>query len=515
MPNTQTAPRPSEASPPDPASLARAQRRLVTALVLVCVAAGFAAQTFLAPSPPALVGVAVFIGVALSVAGLAVRGRLLATLAGFRLATAALAALAAATALGTLIPQGLSASSYVDAYGAFFAWPVLALGLHDLFHAPWFGGLLGLVAAAVFLSAWRRLPVRWTNLGFFAVHLGLLATLFGAALSGLFGARGRLDLRVGDPPVSQIQETRKGVPTGRAVGLDASLSLLDFRIERHTKSHRLALYLPDRKTGSLRLKTTFAPSIGVVRTLPQGASLRVLEQRTPSTNDTAEVSPHRFALGEGPARAMSLGDTAQLADGVEVTLVRYFPHFTYDVATRSARSLDDEPVNPAVEITLNGERRYLFAKTGFAMGQDGPPLRYLYAPAAPPPEPIVLVELSQRGEAPFTRNLTTNQDDSLAVPGGGLVAFEVTPDEVKAFKSEVIVAETGQRALIAVNRPMKLGAWTLYQSSFDPSDPSRSGLEASRDPGVPWVFAGFGLIFFGVLYVFYAQPVLKRRRMAS
>jgi len=30
-----------------------------------------------------------------------------------------------------------------------------------------------------------------------------------------------------------------------------------------------------------------------------------------------------------------------------------------------------------------------------------------------------------------------------------------------------------------------------------------------RDPGVPWVFLGFGLICVGVAYMFYVEPRLR------
>ena len=51
----------------------------------------------------------------------------------------------------------------------------------------------------------------------------------------------------------------------------------------------------------------------------------------------------------------------------------------------------------------------------------------------------------------------------------------------------------------------------LYQVNFDPKDPTYSGLEAVRDPGTNWVFAGFGFMFLGVIYMIYVAPRLRRR----
>jgi hypothetical protein len=56
-----------------------------------------------------------------------------------------------------------------------------------------------------------------------------------------------------------------------------------------------------------------------------------------------------------------------------------------------------------------------------------------------------------------------------------------------------------------------VGPWKLYQVNYDPKDPSYSGLEAVRDPGVNWVFVGFGLLFSGVFYMMYVGPRMRRK----
>ena len=69
-----------------------------------------------------------------------------------------------------------------------------------------------------------------------------------------------------------------------------------------------------------------------------------------------------------------------------------------------------------------------------------------------------------------------------------------------------------RRGVVSVNDPFTFGGWTFYQVNFDPKDPTYSGLEAVRDPGVSWVFLGFGLISAGVAYMFYVENRLKRPR---
>ena len=81
-----------------------------------------------------------------------------------------------------------------------------------------------------------------------------------------------------------------------------------------------------------------------------------------------------------------------------------------------------------------------------------------------------------------------------------------------AYRSRVTTqlgSEVGH-AVVAVNSPLSIGAWKLYQVNFDPKDPSYSGMLAVRDPGVPWVFLGFLLTGLGVLYTMTIEP--RRRR---
>jgi cytochrome c biogenesis protein ResB len=66
------------------------------------------------------------------------------------------------------------------------------------------------------------------------------------------------------------------------------------------------------------------------------------------------------------------------------------------------------------------------------------------------------------------------------------------------------------KRIIKVNEPMSHAGWTLYQANYDPKDPSYSGLDAVRDPGVSWVFTGFALICAGVLWMFYVEPRLRK-----
>jgi hypothetical protein len=128
--------------------------------------------------------------------------------------------------------------------------------------------------------------------------------------------------------------------------------------------------------------------------------------------------------------------------------------------------------------------------------------------------PAAVLEVTVDGDPRETGMMMAARHDHVRTRQGALV-FEKREDEVKAFQSHV-TAGTGngvQKALVSVNEPFSYGGWTFYQVNYDPKDPNYSGLEAVRDPGVNWVFLGFGLICVGVIYLFYFEDRFKKRKV--
>ena len=70
-----------------------------------------------------------------------------------------------------------------------------------------------------------------------------------------------------------------------------------------------------------------------------------------------------------------------------------------------------------------------------------------------------------------------------------------------------------KEVLISMNEPLKYKGWTLYQSSFEPSEtggpPKVSILSVNKDPGRFIKYAGSALVVLGVILLFY------RRRMST
>lgn len=602
---------------------AKAEVKLIALLACGLVVLGAVLQLLVAPGAVPFVVYTTLMTVTLVVTAYVVRGRLLDAVAGFRLAAVALTILGLGAALGTLVLQNKPESYYREALGGVGAL-VLALRLDDLFHSFWFGGVIALMNTGLITSAIRRWPVTRRNVGFFLVHLGIIVTLLGAGVSAVFSVKGRIDLRVGQS-ASTVNVTKSGLPSPAEVPLNASVQLLDFDVDHYADTPRLRLFLPAKKGSGFDLKASFEGEVGVLHKLPGGNAFRakafypdlvmgerLLEaggdkpalkltvdgrqtwlmaapgerQRVDSKDGKVAVvfgwqrpaakvdGPLHTVKGEkGEPVPVRLGETVAV-DALKVKALRFFPQFTYDISTKTAVNLSDRPINPALEVEVDGSaRKWLFANMpGFGHG-EGPNLVYAFAPeggsssatvlavagvdrtvlvrkgdgaeqtvpladglelegvkfgallekasvtrepataSQEMKNPALLVEVTREG---LTREvmMMAGQKDPVPV-GNGFLTFETRIDDVKAFRSSVAVREgTGgepRKELVEVNSPVDVGGWKLYQVNYDPKDPTYSGFEVVRDPGVNWVFAGFGLLFSGVFYMIYVAPRLRRK----
>lgn len=163
-------------------------------------------------------------------------------------------------------------------------------------------------------------------------------------------------------------------------------------------------------------------------------------------------------------------------DGTTVEILRTVAHFVYSIEDKKVISASDQPVNPAVRVRVRGpageSTRWLFARFPDSPhgngAKGGPQLRYVWQ------------------QAP-----------------------------VKTYASHVsVLDEQGgelRRATILVNQPLKVGRFTFYQSGYDKRTERSTVLEVVYDPGVSLVFVGFVLMPLGIAYVFYIQPLWRRK----
>ncbi|MCF6156268.1 MAG: hypothetical protein E3K36_13725 [Candidatus Brocadia sp.] len=128
--------------------------------------------------------------------------------------------------------------------------------------------------------------------------------------------------------------------------------------------------------------------------------------------------------------------------------------------------------------------------------------------------PAILVEVDgPRGKTEdwlFSNNqyATWYPDNNFAL------VYESTGESIKHFTSKLRIEENGQTVAektIRVNDPLKYKGYAIYQSSYDPEAGNFSGLQIVKDPGIPVVYSGFGALCFGVIFIFYIKPFLRKK----
>lgn len=158
--------------------------------------------------------------------------------------------------------------------------------------------------------------------------------------------------------------------------------------------------------------------------------------------------------------------SSQKVKGVAIAVLKYLPDFAIDDQGR-AGTRSEEPNNPAllVEVTASPARRHwLFAKHPGAH--------------------------------------TNKQEDPY-------VEYGYLEGKIKQFRSELVMLEKSRvlaEGNTEVNRPFKFNGYTFYQSGYDPDNPRFSSIQVSKDPSVPIVYAGFGILSLGLIWSFVRRP---------
>ncbi len=115
----------------------------------------------------------------------------------------------------------------------------------------------------------------------------------------------------------------------------------------------------------------------------------------------------------------------------------------------------------------------------------------------------------------FTDWIFSNAQASTPYPDGNFfVLYKQMDKGVKDFKSKLRVIDNGKTVIektIEVNDPLKYKGYSFYQSSYDPKAGKYTGLQVSKDPGIPVVYAGFSTLCFGIIFIFYIKPFLRRK----
>jgi cytochrome c biogenesis protein ResB len=161
--------------------------------------------------------------------------------------------------------------------------------------------------------------------------------------------------------------------------------------------------------------------------------------------------------------------------GHTIKIIDFVPDFVKDLDSGEVTTRSEVLRNPALLVSVTGggkvSERWIFAKF--------PQMAHFH---------------SDRENLPFN------------------LVFQLS---IRAYRTDASVLNSAgkelKRQTVEVNLPLSFGGYTFYQASYDEAQHEWSGIQVVRDPGVAVVYAGFGLLTFGVFFTLYAKPYLKKR----
>lgn len=114
------------------------------------------------------------------------------------------------------------------------------------------------------------------------------------------------------------------------------------------------------------------------------------------------------------------------------------------------------------------------------------------------------------GKAARSGYLFANHPDFHGVQdqSGIRYVYEYRPGRVKQFESRIAVLEEGaekMEKIINVNSPAGYKGYRFYQSGYDAKNLSFSSIQVSKDPSVPFIYAGFAVLMIGLTWAFWKE----------
>ncbi len=96
-----------------------------------------------------------------------------------------------------------------------------------------------------------------------------------------------------------------------------------------------------------------------------------------------------------------------------------------------------------------------------------------------------------------------------------LERYSGNPQAVSEFTSRIRLIDVGAslQAAVRVNHPIAHQGFRIYQLGYNPDDSAWTALLLVKDPGIPIVYTGFGLLLTGLITTLYLAPRTARRRV--
>ncbi|MHC4660790.1 MAG: cytochrome c biogenesis protein ResB [Planctomycetota bacterium] len=133
-----------------------------------------------------------------------------------------------------------------------------------------------------------------------------------------------------------------------------------------------------------------------------------------------------------------------------------------------------------------------------------------------PPQPGMEITVKNESGAAHWKGVVTDGDDRIDVCGGKLrLAFSVESPVRDYFTRVEVIDENGAMVVpefdIEVNRPLKYGGFSFYQSGMSPGKGyTATTLSVKRDPGWPLVFLGFCALWTGIGLMFFVHRLRRK-----
>jgi hypothetical protein len=281
------------------------------------------------------------------------------TLCSPSFATTLIFTIAAATALGTFVPQNATTDALEKRYGIAGAEWLERFFLSTVFTSFWFRGLIALLTLSLLLTVLRRPFWRSAYWGFTLSHVGMAVVVAGAAFGGLGGAHGMMALVKGKEGNAFLLGG-----DGPQQPLGFSLKLNDFEVEKYPDDIRFEVYRVTEGQEPKLLQTVKVENAREWTPLRGGAAdLRVKEyypdievrqiMRPGSGADLPAAASLSLALGGKTSEhwlvaGSSSADTAAL-NGAAVQFAWSTPQQSADAAWLQ-RTLHPQPARHVLEV---------------------------------------------------------------------------------------------------------------------------------------------------------------------
>jgi len=454
------------------------------------------------------------------------------TSSSIRLAIVILFFILFASIIGTLILQNETKETYDKFYGSALLSVLEFLKFTDIFHSYHFRTLIILLCFNILFCVFKRKPFNKVQFGFFLTHFGIITILLGSSLSSFFQLKGYIHFFKGKS-VSKLQMTKGNSDIENEVMLGFSVKLADFNVEMYEKVYRLYLYerIDHSKGHNFKVISSYDPQIGKIIQIPDDdTEIKILEfVSSPSSCPEGKYILNVKAEEKDTSEIICIEPGKKLdVPGYEYTveLLKFLPHFNFDMKTREYVSLSDNPVNPAIYLYIknkvdpeDSDKTWLFSKMpDFGMMHNKKEFPFKLVFQFETSDPALKLEVKSGSE---TSEKILKGDGEVPIffrDNSIVLAFQQKPEEVKDYMSTLEIIEEGnvvKSQIVEVNKPLVYDGYYFYQSNYNPDDPDYSGIQVVKDPGIFIVYFGFIVLISGLIYIFYLKPIFKRSKRAE